>query len=195
MTTAEQITAMESLSQGAAARLLGMNGRSMRDSPTIPRNSDGTYDGTKLVEWARSRHKPSKLDDEQLERILVAAEEMAASGAVSAAQAFCGLLDDLADNYGDSALAAFTRALRDSCAIYAECSDDPLETKLDRVRDQHARDLAVAELRIVSQCDTCNRIRKGSKWDTRRCANGPMRSCWPRARNVNSGRLWPLADL
>lgn len=42
---------MESLSQGAAAWLVGVKPRTLRDRQAAPRNANGTYNASELVAW------------------------------------------------------------------------------------------------------------------------------------------------
>ena len=51
MSTADEIKVLGSLSQGAAAWLLGISPRSLRDRNTLPRNPDGTYDAREVLAW------------------------------------------------------------------------------------------------------------------------------------------------
>jgi hypothetical protein len=44
-----------SLAQVTAAWLLGINARTLRDSPDAPRSADGSYNGQALVTWAVAR--------------------------------------------------------------------------------------------------------------------------------------------
>ena len=57
MTSAEQIRVLRSLSQGAAAYLLGLSSRSVRDMEAagLPRNSDGSYDALAILAFLRRR--------------------------------------------------------------------------------------------------------------------------------------------
>ncbi len=48
--TKAQISTLSTLSQGAAAHLVGLSTRTLRDSDA-PRNSDGSYSGRDLLSW------------------------------------------------------------------------------------------------------------------------------------------------
>ena len=49
---------MERLAQGAAAWLVGVKPRTLRDRQAAPRNGDGTYDGRELVLWHLEQLQP-----------------------------------------------------------------------------------------------------------------------------------------
>jgi hypothetical protein len=55
MTNAAQIAILGGLSQAAAAWLVGLSCRSLRDNPGVPRAAGGSYDGQALVKWAVAR--------------------------------------------------------------------------------------------------------------------------------------------
>src|SRR5689334_4674268 len=55
MTTRQQVDVLKSLTQGAAAHLLGLGPRVFRDKHDAPRNDDGTYDAVALVAWWRDQ--------------------------------------------------------------------------------------------------------------------------------------------
>lgn len=84
MTKDEQIEAMKSLTQGAAAWLVDRAARTFRDSGA-PRNDDGTYDASKVVEWIRAISAPavegdpllSGADSPALERYRAARADLA----------------------------------------------------------------------------------------------------------------------
>lgn len=54
---------MKRLAQGAAAWLLGLNARTLRDAADCPRNSDRTYNGQDLVRWLAARSAVTSTDD------------------------------------------------------------------------------------------------------------------------------------
>lgn len=68
---AAQQATLEQLLQQPAARLVGLQARTLRDSDA-PRNKDGTYDGRKLVKWLVQREKSKRkgIDLKQVEREL-----------------------------------------------------------------------------------------------------------------------------
>ena len=59
MTSQEEIKGLQSLSQRAAAWLLGVSPRSLRDYVDLPRNDDGTYNAREVIAWVRSKARPT----------------------------------------------------------------------------------------------------------------------------------------
>ena len=51
MTGIQQIAMMRGLRQQAAAALIGISARALRDHVDAPRREDGTYDALELVRW------------------------------------------------------------------------------------------------------------------------------------------------
>lgn len=52
---AEQVAVIHSLGQAAAALLVGVTPRTLRETPAAPRGADGLYDGPQLVRYFRER--------------------------------------------------------------------------------------------------------------------------------------------
>lgn len=64
------------LSQKAAAELLGVTSRTLRDWSHAPRNEDGTYPGPELVQWLLDRRMPDEPDlSDQRQRLAAAQAE------------------------------------------------------------------------------------------------------------------------
>ncbi len=59
MTSQEEIKCLQSLSQRATAFLLGVSPRTLRDYVDLPRKDDGSYDCRAVVEWVRSKARPT----------------------------------------------------------------------------------------------------------------------------------------
>ena len=57
-----QIDLLRSLPQGAAAWLLGVGARTLRDWQGAPRNSDRSYNARELVEWYARKERPAGAD-------------------------------------------------------------------------------------------------------------------------------------
>lgn len=53
MTTRDQIRTLENVGQGAAAWLLNLNARRLRERSDIPRAGDGTYNARELLAWSK----------------------------------------------------------------------------------------------------------------------------------------------
>lgn len=58
-TIREQIDVMRSLGQGAVAWLLGVSVRTVRDTQSIPRNKDGSYDAADVLRWSKDKVESS----------------------------------------------------------------------------------------------------------------------------------------
>ncbi len=69
LSTQEQIAILSSLKQQAVAWLMGMNGRSVRDDPHLPRNDDGTYSAKDVLAHATSKGMAPSVDDDTRELI------------------------------------------------------------------------------------------------------------------------------
>lgn len=57
-TIPELVEAMASLPQGAAAWLVGVSPRTLRDRQVVPRNADGTYNAQDVVLWHLEQLEP-----------------------------------------------------------------------------------------------------------------------------------------
>ena len=77
-TASELIDQMRALPQSAAAWLLGIRARTIRDHPEIPRQDNGRFDARDLVKWSAVRASGllSKLTDADAERAMLAAEAL-----------------------------------------------------------------------------------------------------------------------
>ena len=109
LTGTEQIAVLQSLNQQAAAWLLNLNGRSLRDRPDIPRNVNGEYDARRLLEWAAGRLPEPNLTDADQERLLTIGEHYAGECSF-ACKAIAEFGKDLEAKYGDAGLAVLARA-------------------------------------------------------------------------------------
>lgn len=55
LSAADQVAVLSSLGQTAAAHLVGITPRSLRDRRDVPRNENGTYNARALVEWLEAQ--------------------------------------------------------------------------------------------------------------------------------------------
>jgi hypothetical protein len=55
LSVAQQIYALKELGQGAAAYILGVSSRTIRDTPSCPRSPSGSYDAAEVVRFFRDR--------------------------------------------------------------------------------------------------------------------------------------------
>lgn len=173
-----QISTMKRLSQGAAAWLLGFaNNRTLRDKPDAPRNPDGSYDAKALFAWAQSRSPRmaavDDLGDSDYERLEVAVEIV--SCAVEGAETI-GLfdsLDELSRKHGAESVATwlFDRLMTDweresdfERQHLTPVTQADLRKAMERAKADNERAIAIAELRVCTQCDQCKRVRHGRRW-------------------------------
>lgn len=75
---AQQVVVLKSLRQSAAAYLLGLSPRSMRNHPEIPRCADGRYDAKTLLD---SRADASQGNPNEIAEELMRAHELLTASA------------------------------------------------------------------------------------------------------------------
>ena len=63
LSTNEEIRGLQSLSQSAAAWLVNLSARSLRDMRGLPRGADGTYSARDVLQWAVDRRLRAILRD------------------------------------------------------------------------------------------------------------------------------------
>jgi len=167
LTGTVEIAIMEQLSQQAAAWLIGITPRALRDQDA-PRRPDGCYDARSLTEWATSRITQVKLTDGELEKLLTVVDSM--SGLLT--PAMLSDLDELHSKHGVSGWLAFlVTFIEESKADIARYPD------ATRPKAQEDIDLAVAEchermensiasdaLKVATVCEDCGKLRRGRKW-------------------------------
>ena len=170
MKAPEQIKMLRRLSQQAAAKLISVSPRRLRDELDAPRNDDGSYNAIELVAWHRGRTDRPELPDEDYERVLVAREHLVGG--------FCGLsdygiaavfasLDELRHRHGDGVLLmVMDLTIQQGLSDAADIEPTPAqaaaqaEAKRKREAEQAARDA----LQIAYVCERCKRLRRGRKW-------------------------------
>jgi len=171
-TGTQQIEALRSLNQQAAAWLVGISARALRDRVDAPRNPDGSYDAQQLVAWNQARIQPPELTDDEYERLLLIQDfafERVLDGQIIAVME---TMTELARRYGDAGILAMGRVFldvwREQEACYRDNYREPTPAELERQeaerRRAEAHDLAIAELRLVIQCERCKKLRHGRRW-------------------------------
>lgn len=133
------------IDQQAAAMLLGVSARSVRDYHDLPRNHDGTYNLGAVIDFARRRIKLALLEGDDAEYVLQVGEEVGLyPGAVSVLEA----LHRIDARHGDagllSAMRAFMCAMRENCGMWPTL---PEPVPFQRVT-----------------CEGCGAVRVGSDW-------------------------------
>lgn len=174
-----QIKMLGKLTQGAAAKLLGITARSLRDSHDAPRRDDGTYDAAEVVRWwGRRGDRPKMTEaDEEIMAIVadlayeVAPEIMARPLADRLMklhqQHGAALLTEL----GDTVLRAVVKRAGVEAA-FAPQFDQIERTAIERAREQAARTQAYAQLHVAVVCDGCGKVRRGKRWVKAQPPNG-----------------------
>ena len=172
LTGVQQIAVLGRLNQAAAAALLGWSGRQFRDYPTAPRNPDGTYDAPALVAWARNCKPVPEIDDDAIERLLLAVDEIYSLIADVTGVTILDTFRALHDKHGPAALvAAFEVMLERWGELYEADPPDmsPLTREKFRADENERFERAVAQeqydrLDVSVICDDCGRLRHGRKW-------------------------------
>ena len=176
LTAPQQVQVLKNLKQQAAAHVLGISPRSLRDRPEIPRDDDGCFDIHDLLRHAPKEILRPDMADRDLERILVVVEIL--YGVVSEAEAtgVYSLFGDLRARYGDAGLVVFAERLEAAIkglhdlypfvdSPFTEADEQRAlanAVKAAREADSHSR--ATSLLHYTSQCDKCKRYRRGDKW-------------------------------
>jgi hypothetical protein len=145
-----QIAAMRTLAPGAAAWLLSLEPRTVRDKVEIPRNADGTFDGRAIVQWATSRGKPPELSNSQYEIALQLAEQLDEDTIGRILKPLRALVRSIGGNPSQALAAVVELILRDT------------EERVGRYPEDY--DLAPAEIDAVHVCLECQRWRNGRRW-------------------------------
>ena len=159
---------LKRLKQAAAAHLLGVGARSLRDRHGVPRNSDGSYDARELVRYATRSIEPRKLSDDLEERLLKLEDIF-----VEEYEGLLRLFQDFDSEFGDAGLALIARKLmavfEEACSYPANdaClsnNDHELLTwaREKRREERRRRSMARLEYRVV--CEGCEKVRFGPRW-------------------------------
>ena len=180
LSAAAQINELHHLTQAAAAELVGLHSKTLREKPNVPRLASGLYDGCELVRWlveqSESAIEVPNLDDVQYERVLLAVDAIGSwdeAGMSTALQ----ILERLAHEHGVAGLAVVGEVLLERARLDVERANRPKRVMSQSEREakerREADDRAIeANLRLVHQCATCGRIRQGSKWVNRGVPDG-----------------------
>ncbi|MEX1090674.1 MAG: hypothetical protein WEC36_15790 [Phycisphaeraceae bacterium] len=165
----DQAHAMHALTQGAAACLLGISARSLREAIDAPRNADGGYDGPTIVEWWSKcgGQRPANFTDDEAELLALVADDVYAGIGETGAATMARRLGELHDRHGPALLHALGEVvLRQVRAVAKAAEQFPLDAEAQReAQAQAARDdEAAAALRIAVVCERCGRLRRGKRW-------------------------------
>ena len=177
LTAVEQIRVLENLTQAAAARLVGVSPRTLRDHPEIPQTPAKRYDARDLLRWLSHRVEQPELDDADLERILVIAERLESEVCGEALlSSVSDAFQQLQQKYGQAALLAFSLALiercdkrAESCRRFHQSPEQVRQAEEHRRQEEAARRQREAEeaardqLKVCVVCE-CGRLRRGRTW-------------------------------
>ena len=171
---AAQIAALNSMHGRAAAWLADVPFTTLRNSVhALPPNSDGTYDGRQVVEWAAERRKV-KLDDDDDESLLRASEAAVFEGGLSTRGGALRLLKELRDRHGRQVDSNFVDVLLGLLEEgdaepdrIPQASDEELLLSARAKYNAEHYDVAERRLEVAVVCEYCEKVRCGSQWRAR----------------------------
>ena len=160
-----QVLAMKRLAPNAAAWLLGVSPRSLRDFVDLDRGANGSYDAQAIVDFAIRRGKRPNLADEQIEEFQIIVSELGFRAVEMIRTAFYQL-STLRDKHGDGVLLEFVELLLADWAEFVDTDKDSPDTAVEEALNNLAPGTIAAEhaLRIAIVCPMCNRLRVGRTW-------------------------------
>jgi hypothetical protein len=166
--SSQQVQVMQHLTQAAVGWLLGCSPRSVRDYGDLTRAPDGSYNARDVLLWSSKRVPLPKLDDNELERILVLAAEFSCNE--EAIEAIVREIGELRSHYGEHILLTLFSQIvdrwREQVRLFRELeTDEETRRQAEELhRKSRADESAKKSLRIVVQCETCKKIRCGRQW-------------------------------
>ncbi len=191
----QQIIVMKSLTQEAAAWLLGVTSRTLRHhSGKITRHADDSYDARAVVSSGLLKAEPPELSPDEQESCIRAAEFLTGDYCV-VSPAVMRLIRELEEKHGDRGLAEFVKLVRETWIEDYQATDRdpplPSEAELRRqIEEQVETTLrsrlkwnADARLKRGVECESCGKVRRGRQWVTAKakadehCLLGTCPSC------------------
>jgi hypothetical protein len=166
--SSKQVEVMKKLTQASAAWLAGISPRSLRDAADLVRAPNGTYSGRDVVAWCAKRVPLPKLDDNELEKILVLTDQISCDE--QAIDAMLRTIDELKAVHGEHVLMILFGAVvdrwREQARLFRELeTDEETRRQAEELhRKSRADESAKKSLRIVTVCETCKKIRTGKQW-------------------------------
>ncbi len=168
LTAQQQIAVLKTLKQQAAAHLVGLTARVLRDHVDAPRDDDGLYDACALTEWAGLRVGQRALDDDAFESLLLIAEQTIPSGCIFEA---ARRVQSIRDDYGQRGLLAIAEMLVERWIVEADETNPLTKTEaqeidgyIKRATESAIHSFAHRNLRVVSVCEVCEKLRHGRRW-------------------------------
>ena len=186
LTNSQQVEALQRLGQGAAAWLIGVASRTIRDFVEIPRGENGVYDARDLLKFAVDRASPPELTDDELETAIQIADWLHDHDGEEPLRTISILefTDQLVSRRGPLAALAFFDAIRDRWLERTEetrqeldelnrsPTEDELRARFQEEREHHELRRRLARFEVTYQCDTCKRVRRGGRWEKSRPLGG-----------------------
>ncbi|MGA2062569.1 MAG: hypothetical protein ABSG67_18970 [Thermoguttaceae bacterium] len=132
------------------------------------RSPDGSYDARDVVAWCSKKIQPPKLNDNELERILVLAAEFSCNE--EAIEVIVREIGELRSHYGEHILLTLFSQIvdrwREQVRLFRELeTDEETRRQAEELhRKSRADESAKKSLRIVTVCETCKKIRTGKQW-------------------------------
>ncbi len=183
LSAAEQIHEIHHLSQAAAAELVGLHAKTLRERTGVPRSPAGTYDGPELVQWLAKEIEVLKLDDAEHERVLIAID-IVKNWEDRWVNPVVAVIEALVAEHGTAALAVVGQEILDQAKSEVQRSlgwrisrGPTWEEFQEKERREEAEAEAVRNLRIAVVCEDCDRVREGRKWVRKKVPVGYV--TWP----------------
>ncbi|TWT76092.1 hypothetical protein Pla123a_28810 [Posidoniimonas polymericola] len=149
------------LPQDVAAQIAGVPRHKLKDHPELRgRNLDGTWNLIELVQGLCTDYRPAKLNDDELEVVLRAVEDMTVEVPTK-------LVDDIervAARHGAAGLAAIGTVVLDELKRWRCTSTRWEEAGVLRDPGETERSEAIASGQTIACCVHCGKYRWGSKW-------------------------------
>ena len=168
LTGPQQVAQLKKLKQEAAAFLLGVTSRSLRDKGTVGRNPDGSYDARELIKVAAHSVGQPTLAPDQLELLLRLEDTFCPDGGMRR------VLETFDNEFGDLGMVAVARKLLEICRDPVwpdrpakELPDDDKQL-LEWAREQRQevrKKQAIDRLDHRTVCFGCGKVRMADKWN------------------------------
>ena len=180
LTGAQQIEVLKNLSQQAAAFLLGVSARTLRDHPDAPRCEDGAYDARTLLSSGMLQRDAPEFSVDELEKSFTIAEAMN----YEITPQMLRFLRGLKERHGDAGWSAVLGILIEYWSELVDPNEreptdaeirEKLEAEIDEriqraqaeideriQRAQHER--LTRQFKVAVRCDYCKKLRQGREW-------------------------------
>jgi hypothetical protein len=181
LTAAEQLAELSRLRPAAAAALLGIAPRTLRDRADIPRADGGRYDARELFVAAAGKVERPRLSDDEREIVYQIADVLAEVGMFDSGMPAYRATQRLVGQYGEGVLLILCDRLfwlfQDAAKYAGDCEPQPLRPVV---------------------CDYCGRLRRGERWHKAPKPAGCVYGCCPDCEHSKapvpdvfaSGRRW-----